>query len=132
MIYSCLTWPIFGSWNEPIEEERPPAYIIMLGDTTLPTTIGIDAGIAAQTILLGAAERGLGGCIFGSVAREPIQQGLKIPKQYRLLIVIAIGKPKEQVVIEPPGLDGNLNIWRDENWVHHVPKRTLSEVILDL
>ena len=131
VIFSSLTWPILGAWTQPSEEERPSAYILVLADTTIPTAIGIDCGIAAQTILLGAVERGLGGCIMAMVDRPVLQASLRIPTRYKILVVLALGQPKEQVIIEPPGPDGDLMFWRDENWIHHVPKRTLSDILLD-
>ena len=39
------------------------------------------------------------------------------------------GEAKEQVVIEEIKED-NIIYWRDENEVHHVPKRSLEEVLI--
>ncbi|MBT8372267.1 MAG: hypothetical protein HKO68_12875 [Desulfobacterales bacterium] len=55
---------------------------------------------------------------------------LNIPAQFKILLVIAIGKPKEKIVLEPVGPDGNIRYWRDSEDVHHVPKRTINEVII--
>ncbi len=130
-IFPCLAWAGYlKDWGGPKEGEKPAAYIIMLGDKTITLAFGCDHGIAAQSILLGATEKGLGGCIIGSVRRIELSQELHIPEQYEILNVIALGKPKEQVVIEAVGEDGDIKYWRDEQGIHHVPKRSLEEIIL--
>ncbi len=96
-----------------MEGERPAAYIVVLGDTTISQSFGVDEGLALANILLGATEQGLGGCIIGSVQREPLRQILAIPPQYEILHVVALGKPQETVVIEPLGPEGDVKYWRD-------------------
>ncbi|MEE8483264.1 MAG: nitroreductase family protein, partial [Nitrospinota bacterium] len=111
------------------EGERPPAYIVILGDTSLGSTFNLDKGIAAQTILLGAAEKNLGGCFIATVEREKLAPLLDIGKEYEITFVLPIGKPKETVVLEEIK-GGDVKYWRDEDGVHHVPKRPLNEIIL--
>lgn len=130
-IFSCLAWAAYiKDWDGPIGGERPSAYIIILGDTKISNSFGCDHGISAQSILLGAVERGLGGCIIRSVQREELQQVLNIPLRYDILLVLALGKPKETVVIEAVSSDGDIKYWRDENGIHHVPKRSLDDIII--
>ena len=117
-------------WPGPVEGERPAAYIVILGDTEIRKSFGCDHGIAAQSIMLGAAERGLGGCMIGSIDRDALRQALDIPGQYECLLVLALGKPKETVVLEEVGPDGDIKYYRDDEGVHHVPKRPLDELIL--
>jgi nitroreductase len=118
-------------WPGPVEGERPAAYIVVLADPRASQAyIGVDHGLAIQNILLGAVERGLGGCIIASVQRERLRQTLAIPEGYELLAVVALGAPKETVVVEPVGPDGDIKYWRDAAGVHHVPKRSLDELIL--
>jgi len=117
-------------WPGPAEGERPSAYIVILGDTEIRKSFGCDHGIAAQSIMLGAAERGLGGCMIGSIDRGELRQVLDIPEQYDILLVLALGKPRETVVLEEVGPDGDIRYYRDADGVHHVPKRSLDELIL--
>jgi len=117
-------------WPGPAEGERPTAYIVILGDTEIRKSFGCDHGIAAQSIMLGAAERGLGGCMIGSIDRGELRQVLDIPEQYDILLILALGKPKETVVLEEVGPDGSVKYYRDADGVHHVPKRSLDELIL--
>ena len=133
LIFSHLGWAGYlRDWSGPSEGERPSAYIIILGDTEIKESFGCDHGIAAQSILLGATERGLGGCIIASVRRPELRRALSILPRYEILLVLALGKPKEMVVIEEVGPSGDIEYWRDSEGVHHVPKRSLDEIIVDL
>ncbi|TLX76174.1 nitroreductase family protein [Labilibacter sediminis] len=130
-IFKYLSWAGYlPDWHGPEEGERPSAYIIMLNDTSISSNFFSDNGIASQSILLGAVEKGLGGCIIGSVERLQLQRSLDIPSKYKIVQVIALGKPKEEVVIEE--LDKDHKYWRDMKDVHHVPKRSLQDIVLKL
>ncbi|MHC4174119.1 MAG: nitroreductase family protein [Planctomycetota bacterium] len=132
LIFPHLAWAGYlKDWPGPCESERPSAYIIVLGDTQITQSFGCDHGIAAQSILLGATERGLGGCIIGTIQREQLNKALDIPSGYQILLVLALGKPRETVVIETVGAAGDIKYWRDSEDVHHVPKRALDDIILD-
>ncbi len=131
-IYPCLAWAGYlKDWQGPENGERPSAYIVIIGDTLIADNFWCDHGIACQSILLGAREQGLSGCIIGAINKEKLRTVLNIPKQYKLLLVLAVGKPKEQVMIEEVKEDGNIKYWRDEKGVHHVPKRKLKDIIVD-
>jgi len=132
LIFPHLGWAGYlKDWPGPTEGERPSAYIIILGDTRLSQHFGCDHGIAAQSILLGATEKGLGGCIIASIQKEQLRRATNIPPELEILLVIALGKPKETVLIEPVGPDGDIKYWRDEQGRHHLPKRDLDEIIVD-
>jgi nitroreductase len=131
LIFPHLGWAgALKDWGGPAEGERPSAYILILGDTEIRETFSVDHGIAAQSILLGAVEAGYGGCMIGSVQRDGLRTALGIPERFQILLAIALGKPTEQVVAEPVGEDGSITYYRDENGVHHVPKRSLPELIV--
>jgi len=130
-IFSCLAWAGYlKDWPGPAEGERPAAYIVVLGDTSISESAGCDHGIAAQTMLLGAREKGLGGCMLGSIDRNALRDSLNIPSQFKILLVLAIGKPREPVVLETVGSDNSIRYWRDNEGVHHVPKRKLEDIIV--
>ncbi len=129
-VYSCLAWAGYlTTWEGPDPGERPTAYIVILGDKEISDSFGVDHGIAAQSIMLGASEAGLGGCIIASVKKEKLRAVLNIPKDLEVLLVLALGKPVEKVVLETIA-NNDVKYWRDEKRVHHVPKRTLDEIIL--
>jgi nitroreductase len=130
-IFRHLAWAAYlKEWGGPAPGERPSAYIVILGDTTINNNFGCDHGIAAQSILLGAREKELAGCMIGLIRREELQKALNLPAQYEILLVIALGKPREQVVIDEVGPKGDIKYWRDSAGVHHVPKRSLQELII--
>lgn len=133
LIFPHTRWAGYlKDWPGPAEGERPAAYIIILGDTTITKSFGCDHGIAAQSIMLGATERGLGGCMIGSIDRDGLRRALNIPDHFEILLILALGKPKEQVVIEEVGPDGDIRYYRDQDGVHHVPKRALKDLIVEL
>ncbi|MHC4745397.1 MAG: nitroreductase family protein [Planctomycetota bacterium] len=132
LIYPTLTWAGWlEDWPGPSEGERPSAYIVVLVDTELQKTFDVDVGIAAQSITLGATEKGLGGCIIAMMQRGKLREILNVGDHLEILLVIALGKPKEKVVIEPLGPDGNIKYYRDSDGTHHVPKRSLEEIIIE-
>jgi nitroreductase len=131
LIFPYLKWAgHLKDWAGPTETERPAAYIIILGDTKITDSFEVDHGIAAQSMLLGATELGLGGCMMGGMDKDGLRKALEIPDRYKILLVIVLGKPSEIVKLETLGSSGDFMYWRDEAGVHHVPKRPLDEIIL--
>jgi nitroreductase len=130
-VFPLLRWAAYlKDWGGPEEGERPAAYVIVMGDTTIASEFGVDPGIAMQTLLLGAVEQGLGGCMLANILREELKAVLEIPSQFEILYVIALGKPVEKVVVDPVGADGDIKYWRDAQQIHHLPKRSLSDLIV--
>ncbi len=131
LIFSCLGWAAYlKGWNGPEKNERPSAYIIIMGDHTISDKFWCDHGIAAQTILLGVRSMKLGGCMFGSINEKKLKAGLEIADHLEVKLVIALGKPVEEIQIDDINEDGSIKYWRDENQVHHVPKRKLEDLII--
>ncbi|WP_243270072.1 nitroreductase family protein [Thermanaerosceptrum fracticalcis] len=134
LIYPTLAWAGYlTDWAGPEAGERPAAYIIILEDKDINMNVPkIDFGIAAQSIMLGAAEKGLGGCMIYMVQRQKLREVLHIPEKYEILMVLALGQPKEEVVVDEIENEADIKYWRDNNRVHHVPKRKLKDVVLEL
>jgi nitroreductase len=131
-IFPSLAWAAYlKDWPGPDRGERPSAYIIILGDKSISETFGVDHGIAAQSIMLGATNAGLGGCMIGSIKRDELRNTLSLPDIYDILLVLALGKPVENVIIEDISND-DVKYWRDKDKNHHVPKRSLRELIIKL
>ncbi|MEG0518105.1 MAG: nitroreductase family protein [Bacteroidales bacterium] len=129
-IFPTLGWAGYlTEWDGPVVGERPAAYVIQLLDTNISASASCDHGLTAQSILLQATELGYGGCIIASVKREALQTLLQLPLNLEILQVIALGKPKETVVTDD--LKNNeYKYWREKDGTHHVPKRTLDELIV--
>jgi len=131
LIFEQLVWAFYlDDWPGPSEGERPSAYTIMLGDKEISASFDFDNGIAAQSILMGATEKGLGGCMIAGIQRVKLREILGIPERYEILLVIALGKPVETVVLESVKADGDIKYWRDSIGCHYVPKRSLEDIIL--
>lgn len=131
-IYPTLGWAgALPDWDGPEAGERPSAYILICCDLSLAKNKPVDDGIAAQTIMLGAVEKGYGGCMMANVKRSQLAASLNIdPEKYSIDLVLALGKPKEEVVVVPVKEDGDVRYYRDENQVHYVPKRSLEEILM--
>ncbi len=128
-IFPNLGWAGYlSNWKGPNVDERPVAYIVILHDKLIAGNYGCDEGIASQSILLGAVESGFGGCMIGTVNKGKMTKLLKLPENLEIILVIALGKPAEKVVLEDAN-EGEIKYWRDEKEVHHVPKRPLDELI---
>ena len=129
-IFPSLAWATYlKDWKGPETAERPAAYIVLLLDTNITQSADVDVGIAAQTILLAATERGLGGCMLGAIKRDQLGVTLSLPPHLAIALVLAIGKPAESVVLEDMPADGSVKYYRDADGTHHVPKRSVTELI---
>lgn len=131
-IFPLIGWAgALPDWDGPEEGERPSAYVLICCDLSRGKNKMVDNGIAAQTIMLGAVEQGFGGCMILNFKRAEAAEALEIDtEKYSLDLLLALGKPKEKVVIVPAGEDGNLKYYRDENQVHYVPKRDLKDILM--
>lgn len=127
---NALIFKNIGLAGVPTEEESPAAYIIILGDKKISETFGCDHGIAAQTILLGATELGFSGCMVAIIKKEELAKSLEIPSHFEVLLVLILGKSKEDPIIDTEFKEGTNMSWVDSEGVRHVPKRSLDDIIL--
>jgi nitroreductase len=133
LIFAHLRWAAaLKTWPGPAEGERPTAYVVILGDTRITNNFYCDHGIVSQSILLAAVEQGLGGCMIASIDREALGRKLNLPTYFEILLVLALGKPRETVVLEEGKSPDQVPYWRDEQGVHHVPKRPLEELLVQV
>lgn len=117
----------------PKDNMHPTAFIVLCQDLDLndnTTRFLKDVGICAQTILLAASEVGLGGCMIGNYKPELVKNALDLSDNLLPLLVIAIGKPAETIILEDVNADESVKYYRDENDAHHVPKRKLKDIII--
>ena len=133
-IFETLAWAgRLKDWKGPEKGERPSAYIVILCELSLACNRLYDEGIAAQTIMLAAAEKGLGGCMLGSIDKKKIASILELDSEkYSVDLVLALGKPKEKVVLIDAPESGDIAYFRDADSVHYVPKRKIDELIIGI
>jgi nitroreductase len=132
IVFPFLKWAGYlADWDGPVEGERPSAYIVIVSDKKISPNVKWDHGIAAQTILLGAASKEMGGCIIGSIDREGLAAALSISEDYTIELVIALGYPVEKVVIKEIENGDDIKYYRDSEGTHYVPKRKLADIILN-
>lgn len=120
--------------NLPYEGKRPTGFIVICQDTNIFANTNRfmkDVGIVAQTILLQAAEDGLGGCMIGNFNAEEVKSTLCLSDNLLPLLIVALGKPSEKIVITEVKEDGKTDYYRDENDVHYVPKRSLKDILIN-
>ncbi len=129
-LFETVTFAAYlRDWAGPQPGEQPAAYIVILGDRFIKPNLDMDCGIAAQTILLGATADGYGGLMMGSFKRDSLSKLLALPENLDILLVLALGKPTEKVVLVPIDETHGVRYYRDENEVHYVPKRALEDIV---
>ena len=129
-VFSLLRWAGYLTEKPPYDGNVPAAYILLCHDTrVVQNPIDIDAGICAEALVLGAMDKGLGACMIGSFDKEKMTEIFVLPAGVVPRLVIALGAPKETVVVTDMQ-NGDCKYWRDDNRVHYVPKRSLDELIL--
>ena len=115
----------------PHPGKEPTAFIVICQDTDIDSNLSRyqrDVGIVAQTMLLAAVEMGLGGCMIGNFRADSVQATAKLAENIRPMLVLAIGKPDEEIVLTDV-VDGKTAYYRDEEDRHYVPKRKLGDLL---
>ncbi len=129
-IFANVAWAGYlTEWDGPKEGERPTAYITILHDKSISAAYSCDHGIMAQSMLLQAVELGYGGCMIASIKKAELHKVLGLSENLEAILVIALGSPKESVVIDNIK-ENEYKYWREEDGTHHVPKRELDELIV--
>ena len=128
-IFPNLGWAGYlGKEGPPPEGKRPVSYIVVLINKNIkaPTPLR-DVGAAVENILLAAVEEGIGTCWIGSINRKNVENILKVPENYLIDSIIALGYPDEESVIEEA--KDSIKYWKDKKGIMHVPKRKLYDII---
>lgn len=130
-VFVHLKWAAaLKDWDGPVDGERPAGYIVIC-DAGGGATTAVDEGIAAQTIVLAAATAGYAACMLHAFDKVAVAGALGLPEGVSPIMVVALGRPGETVVMEDAAAGArDTSYWRDDNSVHHVPKRTLEQVLL--
>lgn len=132
VVFDTIKWAGYYKDGAPSEKQRPPAYILVLHDNKFGKADLISCGIAMQSMLLGAAEKGLSGCIFGSIDRSKLSANLQLPDNMEILNVVALGKSAENIKIEDIRVNESIKYYKTEDGTHHVPKIIAEDLIVKL
>jgi nitroreductase len=111
----------------PFGGTEPNAFIVICSTVEESKYVDIDLGIVAQSMLLQAVEIGLGGICIGAFDREPVKALLGL--KYEPLLVLAIGRPAERIVLKECGEGDSLTYYREDG-VHYVPKIRVEDLII--
>lgn len=134
LILSMTKWArALPQMTLPKDGMHPTGFVIVCQDTDVAPNLARyqkDIGIVAQTITLAAVEDGLGGCMIGNFVPEEVKKTLNLPADIEPMLIIALGKPAETIVIEEINPGDSIKYYRDENDVHYVPKRKLDDILL--
>ena len=135
-IFKSLAWAGYlKDWSGPEQGERPSGYIFILADKTISNDFRKDflytaSGYVAQSMLLGAVSLGLGGCTIAAFKHKELKKSIDLPEYLDILLVLALGKPKENIIITNVDEQNNIKYWRDAEENHYVPKRNLNDLIV--
>lgn len=112
----------------------PTAFIIICQNTEWAADLNRyprDVGAVAQTMLLAATEAGLGGIMIGNFSPNKVSEALNLPEYLVPMLIVAFGKPDEDIRLVEVETGESLKYYRDEKDVHYVPKRKLKDVVID-
>lgn len=81
--------------------KQVPVVIVGCGDQKAsPKWFMVDVAIAMQNMVLTATSMGLGTCWVGSFNEEQVREMLKIPENYRVVALLALGYPRKKIDIQ--------------------------------
>ena len=133
-IFDILSWgKRLKDWEGPKEHEQPPAYIVVLNDNNIIkdyNMVWLDVGSSTQIIRMVLTQKGYGSCLLGSFDQEKLNEILKISENLTPMIIIAVGKSIEKCIIENICICNSTAYYNDSKGIHHVPKRSLSEILI--
>lgn len=137
-ISRSMIWGFFyDDTSAPADEFLPAGFIVIAGDKRVRKDFGIDAGIALQSIMLGAAFQNLAGCAFASWDDKTVRKYVKLSDDHEIVLLVAIGKPSQEILLEElaPGNENptqqTTKYFLDESEKHHVPKLALADILLE-
>ncbi len=117
-------------WAGPQKDEEPTAYLVQLLDKKIAPKVHLDEGLQLEALSLLAREAGFGTCILSAFSQKEIKEMLKLEDDFQILSILAIGSPKEEViVVDLENPDDSVAYYRDEEGKHYVPKRKAEELV---
>ncbi len=131
-VFSTLSWAIYiKPEGNPQKGEEPAAYIIVLVNNKIANNayFKYDVGASVENITISALEEGIGCCWIASFNKNKLSKILKIPEDYSIDCVLALGYPLENPTFEDIEKDKTIIYRKDSEGRLHVPKRRLEDII---
>ena len=119
--------------NLPHPGKCPTAFIVICQNTEWDDNLNRylrDVGAVAQTMLLAATEAGLGGIMIGNFSPDKVSRAMNLPETIVPMLIVAIGKPDEKIVLTEIGNGESTKYYRDSQDTHYFPKRKLEDIVL--
>ena len=127
-VFAETRWAGYLKNGGPQPGEEPTAYVAILHNLEIRETVAHqDLGFATESIILTALDEGVASCAIGAMNAQGIGEILGVPASREVVLVIALGYPAETAVAEQMQGD-EVKYWRDEQGLHHVPKRKKAAV----
>ncbi len=126
-VFQTLSWGGELPQEKSAKNRKPAAFVIVLANNDINSSADIDIGLAVENLVLAAFSYNLGSCPLGAIDTEKIRAFFKIPENFEIKLVVALGYPAEKSVAESS--DDTTEYWRDSKNVLHVPKRKLKKII---
>ena len=130
-IFPLTKWAGYLSNGTPTEDERPTAYIAVIGDSNIRKNgmFETDAGAAVTNMMLAAQEEGLATCWLGAIDREKLKEVFGLSDNLSVVYLLAVGYPLQKShTVEMKNDD--VKYYLDENNEICVPKRSLDDVVM--
>lgn len=128
-IFSYVKWASYLPEFNPSLDDAPPCYIAICADLNEKKDgFELDAGICGSVITYSAESKGISSCWLGAIDREKISETIKLPKDLKLLYLIALGyKAHESKTYD---CDETIKYEADENEDFKVPKKSFESIVI--
>ena len=128
-VFPLLRWAAYiNPKGDPKPGQRPTAYlIVLLNEKYTKKWKFHDVGAAVENFMLAALSHGIGSCWLASVDRDSLRLRYKIPEDYTIDSVVALGYPAEDPLLETS--DETVKYRLDSDNRLHVPKRSMETIL---
>jgi len=127
-VFSSLNWAMYVPGFQIREDQRPMAYLVLIGDKNIRTPYQFDLGAMATTVMLAAQEYGIASCCLAIARKKIVREMLALPENLEPEVVIALGYPGQESR-EVPFADTQKYV-ELPNGNMEVPKRTVQETVI--
>ena len=134
-VFDITSWggAIPNGGGRPKVSERPTLFVAILTEKELQTKFTpFDEGLAASNLTLAAYAHGVGSCILGSVRVDELRNLLSIGDDLDVSCVIGFGYPAHKSTVKEVSMGEDIKYYMDENRDYIVPKKSISDTIVEI